>query len=327
MILTYIKLVTYFLEYHFMRLIAKLSGWPLAPLPNLSKKEKETLNKAVDSLLTRWKKVIKLYPKSNKLSNPLAHLKRYHLILKDLKIFLERKNKKDSHDLREIEFNKNCPEYFKRNYHYQTGGYFTEDAAARYDHQIELLFLGVGHIMRKVGYSVLSDVMKPDSEVLEFGAASGTSGHQFRQLFPKSKLDILEPGENYLKYAKKNYSKDFNQIIPGFMEKFVASKKYDVIFSCFVMHEIPVEFWNDVTKSIKDSLKEGGHLLIIDAQQDIDKPEHQFALDQFAEDFYEPYFAEYRKLALEDYFQQNGFKLIEKSEVLFSKALLFSSPT
>jgi SAM-dependent methyltransferase len=327
MILTYTKLLIYFLEYHFMRLIASLAGWPLAPLPKLSKNEKESLNKAADSLLARWKKVIELHPKSNKLSNPINHFKRYQLILKDLKVFLDRKNKKDSHDLGEIEFNQNCPEYFKRNYHYQTGGYFTEEAAARYDHQIELLFLGVGHIMRKVGYSTLSGVLKDSADVLEFGAASGTSGHQFKLLFPKTNLDILEPGENYLKYAKKNYPNDFNQIIPEFMERFKTNKKYDVIFSCFVMHEIPVEFWNDVTKSIKDSLKDGGHLLIIDAQQDIDKPEHQFALDQFAEDFYEPYFAEYRKNCLEDYFQQNGFKLIEKSEVLFSKALLFSSPT
>jgi hypothetical protein len=160
MILTYTKLLVYFLEYHFMRLIARLSGWPLAPLPKLSKNEKETLNKAADSLLAHWKKVIKLYPKSNKLSNPINHLKRYQLILKDLKVFLDRKNKKDSHDLREINFHPNCPEYFKRNYHYQTGGYFTEEAAARYDHQIELLFLGVGHIMRKVGYSALSGVLK-----------------------------------------------------------------------------------------------------------------------------------------------------------------------
>lgn len=306
-----------------MRLIAKISRWPLAPIPKLSKEEKKTLNKAVNSLLDRWKEVLKNFPKSNKISNPFIHLHRYELILKDLKNFLDRKNRKDSHDLKNIPFHSQCPEYFKRNYHYQTDGYFSQDSAARYDHQIELLFLGVGHIMRKVGYSTLSTVMKENATVLEFGAASGTSGHQFKLLYPKTHLDILEPGEEYISYAKKTYPQDFNQIIPAFMENFKTEKKYDIIFSCFVMHEIPVEFWKTVTESIKNSLNKDGYLLIIDAQQDIDKAEHQFALDQFAEDFYEPYFAEYRKNGLEDFFTKNGFKLLQKTEVLFSKALLF----
>lgn len=306
-----------------MRLIAKICGWPLDPLPKLAKDQKETLNNAVKSLLGRWKEVIKTFPKSNEISNPIKHFQRYKLILKDLKIFLERKERKDSHDLKEIHFDKDCPEYFKRNYHYQTDGYCSFDAAARYDHQIELLFLGIGHIMRKVAYSALAPVMKEDATVLEFGAASGTSGHQFKLLYPKTNLDILEPGEKYLDYARENYPNDFNQIIPAFMENFKSSKKYDCIFSCFVMHEIPVRHWDDVIKAIKEALKEGGHVLIVDAQQDVDKAENQFALDLFAEDFYEPYFEEYRKNSLEDYFKKHGFKLLHKNEVLFSKTLLF----
>lgn len=323
MIITYTKIIIYLLEYTLMKLIARVRGWPFTPPPHLSREQKLTINTAFKELLSRWKLVIKQFPNSNKISSPFAHINRYSLIIKDLKCFLERKNLKDSSDLQEISFKKDCPEYFKRNYHYQTDGYFSYDSALRYDHQIELLFLGTGHIMRKVAYAELAKILKGTEDVLEFGAGTGTSGHQFKQLFPGTVLDILEPSHAYLDFARSTYPQSFNEVIPTFMERFQSTKKYDCIFSCFVMHEIPVAYWDSVIQAIKGSLKPNGHLFIIDSQQNCDKPAHQFALDQFAEDFYEPYFQEYREKSLEDYFQQQGFKLIVKNEVLFSKTLLF----
>lgn len=307
-----------------MRLIAKIAGWPVPPLPKFTKEQKKTLNAAFMRLLANWKIVRRKFPGSNKISSPRAHLSRYWAILKDLKEFATRKNRKESYDLNEKLYDKQYPEYFKRNYHYQSDGYFTYESAKRYDHQLELLFLGVGHIMRKVAYSLLGDVLKGNENVLEYGASSGTSGYQFKLLYPDTKLDILDPSPAYLEYAKKNFAGSFENYIPEFIENFKASKQYECVFSCFIMHEIPVRYWEQVAQSIKGALKPGGHLLIIDAQQLCDKAEHQFALDQFGEDFFEPYFPEYREKSLEDFFTQQGFKLIRKEEVLFSKALLFS---
>ncbi len=324
MLYTYTKIIVYLLEYNFLRLISKVFGWPFAPPPKLTQVQKQTINSAFKALINRWKVVQEKFPGSNEISSPANHLVRFGLILKDLPGFLTRKNQKNSRDLLRINFPAECPDYFKRNYHYQTDGYFSYDSASRYDHQIEILFLGTAHIMRKVAYAELGDVIKGNENVLEFGAGSGASGHQFKSLFPDTSLDILEPGAEYLNYARKTYSQTFNQFIPKFMENFKSDKKYDVVFSCFVMHEIPVSYWDTVTTSIKEALKTGGHLLIIDSQQNCDKSAHQFALDQFGEDFYEPYFPEFRERSLEDYFQEKGFRLIRKNEVLFSKTLLFS---
>ena len=36
------------------------------------------------------------------------------------------------------------PEYYRKNFHYQTDGYFTLASARRYDMQYEFIFLGVG---------------------------------------------------------------------------------------------------------------------------------------------------------------------------------------
>lgn len=324
MIQTYLKIITYLIEYHFIRAIALVCRWPIDPLPKLKREQKKTLNNAFKNLLKNWKELIKSTPGCNNYSSLGSHLSRYKLVLNDLKPFLLRKSKKDSFDINSQIIGENCPEYFKRNYHYQTDGYFTFESAARYDHQIELLFLGTGHIMRKVAFSSLQPVLKGNEKILEFGAGSGASGFQFKSLFPNTKLDLLEPGKGYLDYANKIYPKSFIKTFPEFMENFKTDIKYDCIFSCFVMHEIPVEFWDKVTDTIKSTLKTGGHLLIVDSQQNSDPKDHHFALDQFQEDFYEPYFDEYRKKTLEDYFQAKGFTLINKNEVLFSKSLLFT---
>lgn len=326
MIITYAKILIYLIEYHFIRLVAIIRVWPIAPLPKFTKKQNSILLSAFRGLLANWKILIKRFPHINHISNPFTHISGIVLVLRDLRVFLQRKDRNDSHDLSNIIFDKNCPDYFKRNYHYQTDGYFSYDSAHRYDHQIELLFFGTAHIMRKVAYSVLADVLKKNGNVLEFGAGTGASGDQFKQLFPLVSLDLLEPGKAYLDFAQRNYPHSFANIIPDFMENFRAQKKYDCIFSCFVMHEIPVAYWDNIVQSIKKSLHSNGYLLIVDSQQNGDKSEHQFALDQFEKDFYEPYFKEYREKSLEEYFINQGFKLVVKNEVLFSKSLLFTMP-
>lgn len=323
MILTYSKILLYFFEYHFMRVLAMIVGWPVPPLPKFTKEQKQTLNKAFFKLLNNWKIVKKQFPHCNPIENPVTHLSRYWSILTDLRTFAERKKRKESYDLPATLFDRNYPEYFKRNYHYQTDGYFSYDSAKRYDHQFEILFLGAGHVIRKVAYSLLGDVLKGNDSVLEFGASTGTSGHQFKLMFPQVKLDILDPSPTYLEYAKINYPDTFEAFIPEFIENFNSNKKYNCIFSTFIMHEIPVLYWDAIAGSIKSALKPGGHLLIVDSQQNHDKAEHQFGLDQFGEDFFEPYFPEYREKSLEDFFALYGFKLIRKQEVLFSKSLLF----
>src|SRR5690606_41316452 len=113
MVLTYLKLVTYLLEYHFMRFIAKMNSWPIDPLPKPTPDQKKTINIAFKTLLAEWKITLKNFPGASKLSNPFIHLNRYQLILLYLKIFLERKHLEISYDLEGIAVDNKGPEYFK----------------------------------------------------------------------------------------------------------------------------------------------------------------------------------------------------------------------
>jgi ubiquinone/menaquinone biosynthesis C-methylase UbiE len=45
---------------------------------------------------------------------------------------------------------KDLPEYYQRNFHFQTDGYLSKESAELYEHQTELLFRGTLHLMRRV---------------------------------------------------------------------------------------------------------------------------------------------------------------------------------
>ncbi len=42
------------------------------------------------------------------------------------------------------------PEYYGRNFHYQTEGYLSEESAELYEHQTEILFMGTLGLMRRL---------------------------------------------------------------------------------------------------------------------------------------------------------------------------------
>ena len=322
MILTYLKILIYTTEFHFIRLWANLFNYPLTALPKYNYEQKRVLNDSVKKLLSDWKPISGRAYSFDDLDIS-RHLNSFVLVLNDLKSFLVRKFNNDSHDISKSLFDESCPDYFKRNYHYQTDGYFTKNSAFIYDHQIELLFMGTCHLMRKVSYSLLNIDRDSHFSCLEIGAGSGTSAKQFLNLYPLAKLDILDASEGYLKAAKSLYGDHFNDYICSFIESYQSTKKYDVIYICFTMHEIPVEIWPVVIERIRSLLSDNGHFLVVDAMQDGDRHDVQFTLDDFEQDYYEPYFAKYRKTQLETYIENCGFSLESKNDVLFSKALLF----
>ncbi len=53
-----------------------------------------------------------------------------------------RKNKNKDFQGKAAETAATMPDYYARNFHFQTDGYFSEASARRYDHQVEILFGG-----------------------------------------------------------------------------------------------------------------------------------------------------------------------------------------
>jgi hypothetical protein len=77
----------------------------------------------------------------------------------DLPASAERKAERRGKEVYSPELKEKLPAYFLQNFHYQTGGYLTEDSAELYDMQVEVLFSGTANAMRRQCLVPLAEFM------------------------------------------------------------------------------------------------------------------------------------------------------------------------
>ncbi|MBC7465824.1 MAG: methyltransferase domain-containing protein [Bdellovibrio sp.] len=265
-----------------------------------------------------------LYPE-----NPFKHAFRYPSILLDAYRASKRRKEKISNDfLPESEqFLNELPEYYKRNFHFQTGGYLTDISAELYEHQVEILFSGAADAMRRLLIPQLKvHFQGSDGEGLNFlEVASGTGRFtKFLALaFPKATITCVDLSFNYLAKAKTNLS-DFKRInfLQGAAEKLPFQKSsYDAVVSCFMFHELPEHIRNEVVKAGMDVLKAGGLYGLVDSLQKNDDADFEWALKQFPMDFHEPFYKNYVDHPLEALLEDSGLKNVQSEVGFLSKAI------
>jgi ubiquinone/menaquinone biosynthesis C-methylase UbiE len=326
MILSGLKIAVYLTELHLMKAVAIARDLPLDPAPRHTPEQKRRLGEAFKQLWSDWKATLRRHPGASTWPRIGLHLRRLASMFGDLPRLLSRKRAANADDLAHVTLPEGLPAYYLKNYHYQTDGYLSDASALRYDHGVELLFMGIGHIVRKVGFDRLSKWLQPRARVLEFGAGTGTSGAQFLSLFPDAELTILEASPHYLAYAARTYPGRFHSLRQQAIESLEDEAIYDCVISSFTLHEIPTVHWPEIGRRLLRALKPGGLLLLVDSQQNSDDPANQFALDQFQRDFFEPYFDDYRATPLTTWLERSGFRILETHPLLFSKAVLATRP-
>ena len=97
------------------------------------------------------------------------------------------------------------PAYYRQNFHFQTGGWFTDQSARRYDAQVETLFAGAGGAMRRRALSLLAKAwMTRDHRGLALvDLACGAGGFlaDLAATFPRAQLTGLDLSYAYLQEA------------------------------------------------------------------------------------------------------------------------------
>ena len=149
--------------------------------------------------------------------NPLSHYLRVPKLLADaFRASKQRTQKKsDFFEAKDSEFLEEVPEYFRRNFHFQKGGYLNDDSAALYDHQVEVLFSGTAQVMRRQIIPVMKNHFNhSDGEglrLLEIGCGTGSLTRSMALAFPKAQITCLDISPHYLKQAQKNLA-EFKRI-------------------------------------------------------------------------------------------------------------------
>lgn len=257
--------------------------------------------------------------------SPLMYPK---LVLDGLRVAKRRQQKKSKEfTQKEKKFFDEVPEYFQRNFHFQSGGYLSKDSADIYDYQVEVLFAGAAQPMRRLMLPPLVDAFPKSKgeglKILEIACGTGSLSSQVAEVFPEARLTLLDLSSPYLKKAQdklKNVERvDFVQ---GDAAKLpFPDKSFDAVISCFLFHELPMIERKKVIAEAKRVLKPKGFMGHVDSIQNHDAQHFKFALEQFPVSFHEPFYKNYIQNPLEKLVIDAGFKKIKSERGFFSKVV------
>jgi len=259
----------------------------------------------------------------------MKHFLRFPRILWDGYSISKRRNTKASHDFSQEaqELSKDLPDYYQRNFHYQSDGYLSEKSADLYEHQVEILFSGAADAMRRSLIPLLKEKYPNDGEGLHFlevAAGTGRLTRFMKLAFPKAKITVLDLSYPYLKKAQENLE-GFKRLdfVQGKAEELpFHDSMFDVVYSCFLFHELPLSVRRQVVKEGERVLKQDGFFGFVDSVQKEDARDFMWALEQFPVDFHEPFFKNYLMNPMEGLLKYAGFEQIQTEKAFLSKAVL-----
>lgn len=271
-----------------------------------------------------------IYPYSVlNIENPYHHLRSLVNVFSDAIKISKRKAKRLAHDFdhqKDDDFD-SAPEYSKRNFHFQTNGYFSDKSAELYDHQVEILFGGSSHAMRRLILPLLKKEIPNQGEGLHFlevGAGTGILTRFMKLTFPKAKITASDMSSSYLKKAQKdlvdlpgiNFIQAHAEDLP------FKDQTFDLVYSCYLFHELPEGIRDTVINEAKRVLKPGGLWGFVDSLQNQDDQDLEWGLSEFPIDFHEPFYKNYIQNPIEPLVKNHGFLILGRELGFFSKAIL-----
>ncbi len=87
-------------------------------------------------------------------------LDRSRLFFRDLPEIAERRKRNGTHEVLSDEIRGRRPDYYLQNFHFQSGGWLTDESADRYDTQVEVLFKGTANAMRRQALVPLAEAFR-----------------------------------------------------------------------------------------------------------------------------------------------------------------------
>jgi ubiquinone/menaquinone biosynthesis C-methylase UbiE len=219
-----------------------------------------------------------------------------------------------------------------QNFHFQTGGWMTDDSASRYDTQVEVLFNGTANATRRQALPQLHEVFAGRDQrklrLLDIGCGTGRFLDFLKQTWPRLPVLGLDMSEPYVRYAKRHLKRwsRINLIIGNAESLPVPDESHDAVTSIFLFHELPPKVRRIVFRECARVLKPGGRLVLVDSLQRGDQADYEGLLDLFPQNYHEPY---YRSYTTEDFgalATSFGLTHIRDVKVFVSKVMVFDKP-
>ncbi len=243
---------------------------------------------------------------------PLRHLARARAMLADLPEALERRQRRDAGSVRAVAATADVPDYYAQDFHFQTGGYLTEDSASLYDIQVETLFLGGASPMRREALRPIAEHLNGRDQrrlaLADVACGTGRFLRDVRLAWPAMKLTGLDLSPSYLEEARRHMRplRPAALVHANVEAMPLADASQDVVTSTFLFHELPREARARVAADIGRIVRPGGLVVLLDSLQMGDRPGWDGLLEGFPVRFHEPYFRDYAIDDLEGHLRRAG---------------------
>ncbi len=223
----------------------------------------------------------------------------------------------------------NYPRYYLQKFHFQSDGYLSDASAARYDHQVEVLFGGGAAAMRrqalvplKCALAGFSADRRDRARLLDLACGTGSFLREVKANWPRLHVTGLDLSPYYLAVARRELAPwSRTRLTQGLAEAMpFADTEFDIITCVYLFHELPPRIRRAVVGEIRRVLKPGGTLILVNSLQTGDEPDFDAMLESFPAGFHEPYYASYLR---EDFNRlvSPGFTPAERCPAYFSKVL------
>jgi ubiquinone/menaquinone biosynthesis C-methylase UbiE len=267
-----------------------------------------------------------LYPAmDDRPADPVSALRRTADFIADAMAVEARRRRGDVAEVR-AEAPATYPAYYRQNFHFQSGGWFTSESAGRYEAQVEALFAGTAGAMRRRALSLLAKAWRSRDhrglQVLDLACGAGGFLADLAAAFPRARLVGLDLSPAYLEAARAVAPSA--ACVQGKAEQLpLADASLDAVTSVYLFHELPPKIRRAAAAEIARVLKPGGHFALADSIQPVDEPRLARLLEAFPAYFHEPYYADYSRTDLAALFAEVGLKLVDQDAAFLTKAMLF----
>jgi ubiquinone/menaquinone biosynthesis C-methylase UbiE len=262
----------------------------------------------------------------------LTLLRRSRLFFADLPEIHRRRERHVHNEVLNKETRGKRPRYYLQNFHFQSGGWMTDDSAERYDTQVEVLFNGTANATRRQALPPLQEAFAGRDQrrlsLLDIGCGTGRFLHFVKQAWPRIPALGLDMSEAYVRHARRQLTRGpRTRFLVGKAEALpVPDNSQDAVTSIFLFHELPPRVRRLVLSECARVLKPGGRLVLVDSLQHGDEPDYEGLLELFPQNYHEPYYASYIRENFGELAAHCGLTHIRNVAAFVSKVMVFDKP-
>lgn len=247
----------------------------------------------------------------------------------DLPRIFERRRAGAHQEVLTPEMRARFPRYYLQNFHYQSGGYLSEDSARIYDLQVEVLFNGTANAMRRQALVPIAEAIRGRDQrglaLADVACGTGRFLRTLREAFPGLRPTGIDLSEAYVREARRHCGRRARGgfLVANAEALPLADESQDIVTTIYLYHELPPKVRRIVAGEFTRVLRPGGLLVFMDSLQFGDVDGYDGLLERFPHGFHEPYYDSYLHEDLAALFGAAGLRPMSSAPAFVSKLMAF----